>query len=168
MKGLSSIWLLAGILFVSYPSVALAEDGESSVQDAGYACGGPLYSGPARLELSQTQRTTLENILVVWLDKARPLRSELYAKRLELEYLGMNAQTEPKQISALVQDIKSLREQLLALRFSTTASIQKELALDRRQAGYLLNQAGLDGADSFRGYAHRGRDERRGCGNVYR
>ncbi|MDR2051602.1 MAG: hypothetical protein LBQ63_07530 [Deltaproteobacteria bacterium] len=139
------IFALTVAMLTALPLLSQARPwrGETESDGPAYGCGGPgAYEegerGGRLPDFTPEQEAVLGKIMEAFREKERALYGDLAAKKMELDYLADNPKTEPKMISSLVNDIKTLRDKLFDLRSSTAGTMQKDLGLKSRQAQALL------------------------------
>lgn len=90
-------------------------------------------------------------------DKMRPLQEQIWTKQTALSALSGNAKVEPKEITALVNELSSLHNQANAENKAFADRVKKETGFDLPYGPY----TGMGGM----GYQHWGRGGHRGWGH---
>jgi Spy/CpxP family protein refolding chaperone len=137
------------------PNLAQARYGERN--DDYNCCSAPdgTWGWGGGNSLNESQQKTFEKIMTEHRNKVDPVHLDIRSKHMELNYLSQNAKTEPKTISALVQDIKTLEIKLTELRKETSTALQKELGMSPDQSYALMGGAGGRGEFRHKSRRHR-------------
>ena len=149
------ILLFSLIVIMGMPALAQARYGDRS---EGYdCCSDPegSWGWGGGKSLNEDQQKTFEKIMTEHRSKVETVRLDIRSKHMELKYLSQNAKTEPKTISALVQDIKTLEIKLAELRKEAATALQKELGMSPGRSYALMGNAGGRGEFRHKSRAHR-------------
>lgn len=85
-------------------------------------------------------------------DKMRPIQEQIWAKQTTLQALSGNPKVDPKDLTSLVNEISSLRNQAYAERKSFADRVQAETGFNMP---YGMGGYGMHG-NGMGGYGHRG------------
>lgn len=122
----------------------------------GYRGHGGGYASQVYNELKPEQQIKYDAIFKAFQDSMSPLTEKMMAKRLELDTLSGNPNADPKRITALSEDIASLRTQMWAERVKLDEKLQKEVGI----SAFRGVRDGRDGPND-RGMGREYRDDRR-------
>lgn len=157
-KKIGIFTVLAASMLLALPAISQAWQGHGGGHGMVPPCGnGQAYAvqGWQHPQIAPEQQEAFEKIMAAHHEKSWSLRSDLSAKRMELEYLSQNPKTEPKTISSLIGDVKNLKSKLHDLNKTTAASLQKELGISNEHA-YALTMGGGCGQRQMMGGRHMG------------
>jgi Spy/CpxP family protein refolding chaperone len=95
---------------------------------AGYGGGGPGYcwnNGAGSGNLTDEQRTQLDNLYKKFYDSTADMRNQLWTKRGELNALLSSPNPDPEKAKALQKDINDLRAKMAQDRLALDLEVQK-------------------------------------------
>lgn len=93
-------------------------------------------------QLPQEKRDQLQAMRLEQRKKMQPIRDQLWAKQTLLDALSRNPKAEPKDITALVDEIAALRSQLRDARIAFADKVKKEIGLDMPYGAFAMQDRG--------------------------
>lgn len=112
--------------------------------------------------LTPEMQAKYDAALKAYHNKVSPLMEKMMARRLELNALAGNANADPKRITALAEEIASLKTQLRQERGTLDEQLKNEVGIAERGAGMRYGRPGgqesgraFDGPCNGPNYAHR-------------
>jgi zinc resistance-associated protein len=144
-KNRALIITLALVAVVSLASLAAAGPGRSGGFGPGRGdctgsgnCGwGPGYYRSDQIaQLTPEKQNAYRTIMQEFRDKMVPLRETMWQKRMELEALSPNPNTQPDEIKGLVKEIGALHTRMRGEREGLRDRLEKEIGLEVGQRGF--------------------------------
>ena len=117
----------------------------------GQGQGGPGYGW--HQSIPQEQREAVWKLMQQHREKMQPIRDKLWTKSRTLDALSANPNVQPKELTALVDEISGLRAQLRDQHKAFADQVKKETGVDMPGAWCGMGGGGPKG---HRGYGHRG------------
>ncbi|MDL2285327.1 hypothetical protein LJB93_01125 [Desulfovibrio sp. OttesenSCG-928-F07] len=160
-KSFGTFAVLAAVLMLALPVVSQASPafrangphhmggyGPGYGQGMGPGMGQAAMPGWQHPAIAPEKQAAYEKIINSHIEKVAPMQEQLAAKYMELEYLSRNQKTEPKAISALVNEVQNLKGKLNDQCKTSAATLQKELGIESNHA-YALLQGAHHGRGNF-------------------
>ncbi len=85
--------------------------------------------------LTEEQQTKFQQMKDAQFDAIRPIRSELFAKRMELEAFSTNPNVQPETITKLTKEIVALQNQIQDKQIAFKDNVEKEFGIEFDQHG---------------------------------
>lgn len=139
---------MVAVLVMAAPLAAEARPYGHGGQHMGYMGNdGPgMHRGGWYQNLTPEKQQAVSALFEAHRAKTQPIREQLWLKNTTLDALSANPKVEPKEITALVEEIGKLRNQLFTERKALAERVEKETGI---KAPYAMG-------DGF-GYGHHGR-----------
>lgn len=139
---------MVAVLVMSAPLAAEARPFGHGGQHMGYANNdGPgMHRGGWFQGLTPEKQQAVSALFEAHRAKTQPIREQLWIKNTTLDALSANPKVEPKEITAMVEEIAKLRSQLNTERKNLAERIEKETGM---KAPYATGSG-------FGGYGHHG------------
>ena len=97
------------------------------------ASAGPWHNGgrgPAVQALTPEKQAELTTLMDAHMAKMRPVHEQLWQKETTLNALSANPNTQPAQLTALIDEIGALRKQIGDERAALAEQVQKNVGID--------------------------------------
>ncbi|WP_432737968.1 Spy/CpxP family protein refolding chaperone [Maridesulfovibrio sp. FT414] len=155
------------IMVLALAGTAMARGGCNGAYGGGpgYGQGYGPCTGPAQMfdQLTPEKQQEVKAIFQKYDDKIEAVRSQMWAKRTELNALVEAGKAEKKDITALVNDMAALRDKGYNLRKQLSAEIEQATGIAMPVPGFGGN--GMDNGKMGFGRHHRGDDRGGNCWN---
>lgn len=168
MKKTGVLLLLMAAMLVAVPAYKEAWAAQRGQANQEFRQGGPgpyhhpegprgYYGKPGwnHPEVSPEKRAAYEKIMTDHRAKLQPIQNDIWAKRMELDYLSQNGQSDAKSVTKMIAELKALREKAQALNSTTAAKLAKDLEISNDHAYSLLGR-GAGGCGGGYGPGPRG------------
>lgn len=154
------------VLLIAAMLVAIPVYGTALAAQRGPGPNAPQERGWQHPVIAPEKQAAFEKITADYRAKVQPLRNDLWAKHTELEYLSRGNNVDPKDISRLVADMKSIREKMQTLHENTAAKLAKDLNIASEHAFALLGRGGCGMGPCGMGRSGMGAGFDGGCGDY--
>ncbi len=104
------------------------------------------------VNLSVEQQEKYDQMLNSYHDSVRPLHDSLRIKYMELDALQSNANVKPEKISALINEIAGIENEIREKRNAFSDTVQDKLGIDVHQGRHYLGDKG----NCERNFSHKG------------
>jgi zinc resistance-associated protein len=135
---------LAMVAFIGLASLATAGPGKQAgfrncpgdCSGSGNWGRGMGYRADQIAQLTPEKQEAYQTIMQDFQDKMTPLRETMWQKRMELEALSPNPNTQPDEIKGLVREIGALHTQMRGEHQGLRERLEKEIGLEVGQRGF--------------------------------